>query len=700
MAWRRLPPFSFSALVSSWVLIVAGAVMLAALVMLEIDRHFSGVFFDAGEGGAPLYYQHLSWIFFTGCYLLFLLPAAGAISEILPTFSGKPLLSRGAVSGSIAAIGALGLLAWMQNMYSAAIPIGWLYGAMAMALLLAIPLGVLFVNWIGTLALGSIHLRAPMLFALGAISTLSFGLAGELMHAVIPVNWLLGNTVDATAVHRATSSSAGRCWAGFAALYYWFPKMTGRTMGEAMARASLLLIIVGAHLTLIPMVLAGLEGQPVDVYKYFDTGSLDIYNLLSTIGAFVLVGGITVSLLNAYLSVRGGARAGHDPWRGDSLEWLALSPPPPHNFDVVPDVRSEEPLRDIREAVEQHEAPRARARGRAVGEHRAGSLSRMNGPGGTRAGEGGDELRRFRRLADLTAITTFLLIIVGGVVRVSESGLGCGPGGSGTEGWPLCGGEVIPLVGDVNRIIEFSHRVLAAIVVALIALLAWRAYKGLRRQPLAAARLGRGRRPGPGAGGPRRPHGRAQPRRGARRRPPRPRDGAARPPPLARRPSPRRARRPPRTSRARPPRSAACEPYAAVAAILLLGGDRRRRLHGRHRGGGGRTRPGRTSPAPTSPAARPSRPASTTASSPSGRAGSPTSTSPTGRSSTRRPRRSCCCSGSPTGAASRSRLLAARRAAPARPAAARGAQRLARRARGARRRPPDHGDAALGHACS
>jgi heme A synthase len=106
----------------------------------------------------------------------------------------------------------------------------------------------------------------------------------------------------------------------------------------------------------------------------------------------------------------------------------------------------------------------------------------MIGPGGTRAGEGGDELRRFRRLADVTAITTFFLIIVGGVVRVSESGLGCGPGGSGTEGWPLCGGEVVPLVGDVNRIIEFSHRVLAAIVVALIALLAWRAYKGLHNR--------------------------------------------------------------------------------------------------------------------------------------------------------------------------------------------------------------------------
>jgi cytochrome c oxidase subunit I len=355
MAWRRLPPFSFSGLVSSWVLIVAGSLMIAALVMLEIDRHFGGVFFDAGEGGAPLYYQHLSWIFFTGCYLLFLLPAAGAISEILPTFSGKPLLSRGAVTGSIAAIGAIGLLAWMENMYTAAIPIGWLYGAMAIALLLAIPIGVLFVNWIGTLAFGTIKLRAPLLFALGAISTLSFGLAGELMHAVIPVNWLLADTTDATAT-TGYVFVGGPVLGGLAALYYWFPKITGRTMGEGLAGFSLLLIIVGVHLTLIPMALAGLDGQPVDIYKYFDVGSLDIYNLLTTIGAFVLAGGITVSLLNAYVSVRSGARAGHDPWRGDTLEWLTLSPPPPHNFDVVPDVRSEEPLRDIREAVQRHEA--------------------------------------------------------------------------------------------------------------------------------------------------------------------------------------------------------------------------------------------------------------------------------------------------------------------------------------------------------
>jgi heme/copper-type cytochrome/quinol oxidase subunit 1 len=362
LAWRRLPIFSFSGAVSSWVLMVAGPAMLAALTMLEIDRHFGGVFFDAGEGGAPIYYQHLSWVFFTGCYLVFLLPAFGAISEILPVFSGKPLLSRGAVMASMAAIAPLGLLAWMQNMDTVSIDVGWLYGAMAMALLLAIPIGVLFMNWITTLAFGAIRVRAPMVFALCAISTLSFGLAGELIQSVIPVNWLLADTTAATAA-TGYVLVGGPILGGLAALHYWFPKMTGRTMGEGLAKPSALLIVVGAHLTFIPMFLAGLEGQPVDVFKYFQPTDaintpqhLDTLNLLTTIGAFVLALGVVLSLVNAYRSVRAGVRTGPDPWGGETLEWLATSPPPPHNFDVVPDVRSDEPLRDIREAVRRRDA--------------------------------------------------------------------------------------------------------------------------------------------------------------------------------------------------------------------------------------------------------------------------------------------------------------------------------------------------------
>ena len=289
LAWRRLPAFTFSGAVSSWTMIIAGSAMLAALVMLEMERHFGGVFFDPGEGGAPIFYQHLSWIFFTGCYLVFLLPAFGAISEILPVFSGKPLLSRSALIMSMAAIMPLGLLAWMQNMMSASIPIGWLYGAMLMALLLVIPIGVIFVNWIGTIAGGVIRDRAPMVFAVAAISTLSFGLIGELIQSVIPVNWLLADTTASTAASGYVFVG-GPILGGLAALYYWFPKMTGKTLGEGLAKPSAGLIVLGAQLTFIPLFLAGLEGQQVDIFKFFEASDainaehLNALNLIATIG--------------------------------------------------------------------------------------------------------------------------------------------------------------------------------------------------------------------------------------------------------------------------------------------------------------------------------------------------------------------------------------------------------------------------------
>jgi cytochrome c oxidase subunit I len=364
LAWRRLPTFAFSGAVSSWTMIVAGTAMVAALVMLEVDRHFGGVFFDPGEGGAPIYYQHLSWIFFTGCYLCFLLPAIGAISEILPVFSGKPLISRNALIASMAAIMPLGLLAWMQNMMTASISIGWLYGAMLMALLLAIPLGVIFVNWLGTLAGGVLRMRAPLVFAICSISTLAFGLVGELIQSVIPVNWLLADTTASTAASGYVLVG-GPVLGGFAALYYWFPKITGRTMGEGLASASAALIVLGAQATFIPLFLAGLEGQQVDIFKFFEASdainaeSLNALNLIATIGAFVLALGIVLSIVNAYLGVTRGTPAGHDPWGGETLEWFATSPPPPHNFDVVPDVRSDEPLRDIREAIRRRDASRS-----------------------------------------------------------------------------------------------------------------------------------------------------------------------------------------------------------------------------------------------------------------------------------------------------------------------------------------------------
>jgi heme/copper-type cytochrome/quinol oxidase subunit 1 len=352
MAFRRMPLFSWASSVNSVLILAAGPVLLAALVMLFYDRHYSGVFFESAEGGAPVLFQHLSWIFFTSAYAAIVIFAVGVVSEILPVFARKPAFSQRAIAGSLVVIAALGFLAWMQNMYSADIAPGFAYFAMTVALLLAIPLGVILFNWIATMWGGALSLRAPMLFALGAISTMSVGLAGELAQSVIPVGWLLGDSMAAWQdTHLALGGAA--LFGGFAGLYYWFPKFTGRTMGEGLAQISFWAMLAGLYGLCLPLFFAGIEGQAVDISEYFDGSGLFGWNLVATIGSFVLAAGIVLTLVNAAISVRAGAGAGHDPWGGATLEWFALSPPPEHNFDLVPDVRSSEPLLDIREAVRQ-----------------------------------------------------------------------------------------------------------------------------------------------------------------------------------------------------------------------------------------------------------------------------------------------------------------------------------------------------------
>jgi heme/copper-type cytochrome/quinol oxidase subunit 1 len=351
MAWRRVPVFAWGAAVSSWLMIFIGSVLLAALTMLMIDRNYDGIFFSDGSGGAPLLWQHLSWIFFTGTYMLILIFAFGTIAEIVSAFSRKPLFNRTVVMTSLAATAVLGTMAWMQNMLTAPIGIGWMYFGMLMALSLIVPFGLVIFNLIATMAGGTLRMRAPVLFAVGAIAMISIGLAAELVHSLVAAAWQLKNTTDATAAtHFALVG--GAVFGGFAALYYWFPKMTGRTMGESLGRISFWTILAGLLLGFGPLFFAGAgEGQVVDAYKYFDATDVTAYNVIATIGTLILAVGILLTIVNAIASRANGPAAGHDPWAGETLEWLALSPPEPHNFDVLPDVRSARPLRDIREAI-------------------------------------------------------------------------------------------------------------------------------------------------------------------------------------------------------------------------------------------------------------------------------------------------------------------------------------------------------------
>jgi len=351
MAWRRVPVFAWGATVSCWLLLVIGPVLLAALTMLMIDRNYDGIFFADGSGGAPLLWQHLSWIFFSGAYMLILIFAFGAIAEIITAFSRKPLFNRGVVMGSLAAIAVLGTLAWMQNMLTAPIGIGWMYFAMAMSLALIVPFGLIVFNLIATMVGGALRMRAPLLFALGAISAISIGLGAEIEQSMVGAAWEVKNTTDATAAtHFALVG--GAVFGGFAALYFWFPKMTGRTMGENLARISFWTMAIGILVAFVPLFFAGADqGQVIDAYKFFDHTGVNGYNLIASIGTLVLAIGIVLTLVNAILSRENGPEAGHDPWGGESLEWFALSPPEPHNFDVLPDVRSAQPMRDIRDAI-------------------------------------------------------------------------------------------------------------------------------------------------------------------------------------------------------------------------------------------------------------------------------------------------------------------------------------------------------------
>jgi cytochrome c oxidase subunit 1 len=350
MALQRMPLFSWAAATVSHTLLVVGPVFLAAIAMLVIERHYGGVFFDPTMSGKPMLYEHLATIFVAGAVVSVLVAALGAISEILATFSGQPNFGHRATAGSLVAFAVLAVLGWMSSMYSAPIPDGFLYFAMLMTIAAIVPIGLIVFNWIATLTGGAKRDGMPLLFALGAIVMIVFGLAGKLVTAVVPAGALLAGTTFTTASSFDLIAGAG-VLGGFAALHYWFPKLCGRTMGKSLGATSFWLLLIGGIAYSTATMLAGLEGMPVDVAEFYGDSGLDVLNLIASIGAIVFVLGFAAAMLNALVSYRGGVEAGPDPWGGATLEWFAPSPPPVHNFDLVPDVRSSEPLHDIRDAI-------------------------------------------------------------------------------------------------------------------------------------------------------------------------------------------------------------------------------------------------------------------------------------------------------------------------------------------------------------
>jgi cytochrome c oxidase subunit I len=352
MSWGRLPLFVWAILTYSVLIIFAMPVIAAAVTMLLTDRHFGTHFFDPAEGGSPLLWQNLFWFFGHPEVYIMVLPGFGLVSEILPVFARKPIFGYKAIAASTVAIAFLGFLTWAHHMFTTPLPEAILVFVMLSSFLIAIPTGVKMLNWIGTLWHGTIEFKTPLLFCVGFLALFLIGGISGVFLAVFPVDWQLNETYFVVA-HIHFVLVGGAVFTIFAAIYYWFPKITGRMLSEGLGKLSFYLMFFGFLATFLIQHVMGLDGMPRRVYEYDNVGHLALYNQISTVGSFILALGVVVTIVNVARSLKVGVSAGPDPWKANTLEWFTSSPPPVNNFDVVPLVRSAEPMKDIRREVER-----------------------------------------------------------------------------------------------------------------------------------------------------------------------------------------------------------------------------------------------------------------------------------------------------------------------------------------------------------
>jgi cytochrome c oxidase subunit I len=347
MTLGRMPLYVWMMLVVSGMTVMALPPLSAAQIMLILDRFLGAHFFDTQAGGSAVMWQHFFWFFGHPEVYILMVPGFAFVSEIIPVFSRKVIFGYPMVVAASLAIGFLSMTVWAHHMFAVGMGAALNSAFAASTMLIAVPTGIKLFNWIATMYGGRIRFATPMLFACAFLfQFLCAGLTGVML-SVVPFNWQVTDTYFVVA-HFHYVLVGGLVFTIFGAIYYWFPKVTGRLLSERLGRWHFWLFVVGFNLTFLPMHWLGMIGMPRRIYTYPIDRGWDFWNQLASLGVVFQAVAVMLFLVNVVIALRRGRPAGNDPWDAWTLEWATTSPPPPYNFETVPAVASRRPLWDLK----------------------------------------------------------------------------------------------------------------------------------------------------------------------------------------------------------------------------------------------------------------------------------------------------------------------------------------------------------------